>query len=620
MLVCGAGPVIPAFPKQLGDSTARLEPRPLAQPAARAPTRVSEQLSVSFAGDPRAYAGARRRLQLGLPLTVVAISSSSAPAHFISRLNHAWPTMPLHTLIEVKLSDLNGMAGQLDCLPSEVLHNLGAKADLLLLEPLPFSGPSYWLDIVAIERVLRSVTMSMTTPSAMMLHGIGIIKQKLGRRTVPIHGAGVETGSDGQGCSTSLAAQAWLNSSEAALSLLAQFYGVPQVSLRWMLRTERWCNGTGLDARLAGHAASFLARGIERSSANGAANGAAAKGATRSAARRVAGGSVAGGTADGISRPEVQGVRQLLRERARNWEGCGGHDGLCLDWIPARTMLFRPPLSVNLTHGPTEASHAVQPPSEQELMVAAEADRRYIAPSAQGCPAVLPLSCSSALACVGGLHGHAVPGRFPAAEIAAEDADDPENEAHTAPDSDTGLHADPGAERLHAAPGVERPRAGPDAERADADRSEAAAQSASNAPRHALAVSAGETSDTPRGGPAVGTVGVASAENAWLSGRRGIAQLGPCQGFSDSERAVALNLMGHAHAGTCTAALPADEAMLARTRTNVGSLAAWRRVVRRLDAGEELSVVVLGVSRVRRSEYRGASSAWHIATVASKAL
>ena len=91
-------------------------------------------------------------------------------------------------------------------------------------------------------------------------------------------------------------------------------------------------------------------------------------------------------------------------------------------------------------------------------------------------------------------------------------------------------------------------------------------------------------------------------------------------GFSDSERAVALNLMGHAHAGTCTAALPADEAMLARTRTNVGSLAAWRRVVRRLDAGEELSVVVLGVSRVRRSEYRGASSAWHIATVASKAL
>ena len=570
---------LPAFPKLGEPATLRAEPAPFRAGPSRQPARNLEHVSVSFAGDPRARTGAQQRLQSGLPLTVVAISPSSAPAHFLSRLNHVWPTNPPHTLIEVRLSDSQGeTAGQLDCLPTDALHDLGAKADLLLFEPLPFAGPSYWLDIVAVERVLRSVAMSMTTPSAMMLHGIGNLKQGPDQPAGPVGAARNER--DARRCPPGLAAQAWLNSSDVGLSLLAQFYGVPQISLRWMLRTGQWCtgsNGTGLEAQLAEHAANFLTRGIERRSAtNGAATAAAAQG--------------------GVKRPH-------------SWESCGSFDGLCLGWLPARTMLYRPPLSVNLTRGPTEPAHAVHPPSEHELRAAAEADRRYTAPSAQGCSGAPPVSCSSASACVSGVRSRR---RFATAEIAAEVVDAAEDEVHSAADADAGLHADPGAERSHAGPAAGHTDGhGNDGRGGSADRQlEGAGGRPTGVAPHGTGhvpsrrTSGGDgraRSDVPQGGTSADAEGAASPEDAWLSGRRGVAQLGPCQGFRPEERAIAPNLLGHARAGTCTATLQADDDLLARTRTHVGSLAAWRRVVKRLDVGEELSVVVLGVSAAVKS-------------------
>eukprot|EP00966_Prymnesium_polylepis_P091462 2117045-Prymnesium_polylepis.2 len=137
------------------------------------------------------------------------------------------------------------MHQQLNCLPTRTLSQLGAKADLLLLEPLPRAGapsvtlrtaqagPSYWLDIVAVERVLRSITVAMRSPSeskaltsymqlarrggtirkftepvaragALLLHGLKHLRRD------GVRAADVESGSEGatEACSTDQASQA----------------------------------------------------------------------------------------------------------------------------------------------------------------------------------------------------------------------------------------------------------------------------------------------------------------------------------------------------------------------------------------------------------------------------
>eukprot|EP00966_Prymnesium_polylepis_P091461 2117045-Prymnesium_polylepis.1 len=189
---------------------------------------------------------------------------------------------------------------------------------------------------------------------------------------------------------------------------------------------------------------------------------------------------------------------------------------------------------------PTERSHAIHPPTSDERQADFEADQLYRAPHADRCPTALPLSCSSAAACAG---------------LGASEVAKPKDVALG--DTASDLRASSNATPDDTVDGI--------SEAADA------------------------SSDTLQG--ALG------AEGSWLSGRRGVAQLGPCQGFSSVEMQVTANLRGHAHLGRCNTTLPSvDESTLGRTRTHVGSLSAWRRVVRRLDAGEEISIVVLGGS------------------------
>ena len=324
-------------------------------PTSRFSVSTKEDACVSFAGDPRAVAASRRLLQAALPLRVLAISPSSAPAHFVAKLNREWPAANgLHTLNQVHLMAARDVHEQLDCLDKHELRRLGAGADLLLLEPPALSGPSYWRDIVAVERVLRLLARSMKEASVILAHGLRVWH----RGTSVEGGIGTGIGTSAHWTQRSLA-QAWLNSSELPLALLSQFYGVPQLSLRYLLRSGLGCgdhDGTAFDFKLAECASTFLTHRLDRGSRGRTQKGEAAGGST-------------------------------------SWATCGAGTGLCSGWLPVRSMLARPVLrAANSSHGPTpqHASHGydgVNGPTRSELRQAREAEMLYTAPPrAAWCP------------------------------------------------------------------------------------------------------------------------------------------------------------------------------------------------------------------------------------------
>ena len=161
----------------------------------------------SYGGDPSLLAPAAALLRNGLPLRVLALSTNAGwPAALLGQLNSTFPGRQ-HSVTALTLADVVSGAS---CAALAMAPRLLASVDLFILEPGHHSSAHYGDLIGAAEDVLRAALLGMARPSALLL--------------VPQRSAGSWASSAEAGSSREATT---LHSPAHALTLLAQFYGVP---------------------------------------------------------------------------------------------------------------------------------------------------------------------------------------------------------------------------------------------------------------------------------------------------------------------------------------------------------------------------------------------------------
>ena len=154
-----------------------------------APAATPRGARVMYSGDPSLLTPSITLLKSGSPLRVLALSTSSWPSALWSALNSTFPDRA-HAVTALTAPGLVGAAACIS-LPPRLL----ASVDLFILEPGSESSAHYGEIINAAESLLRSALLGMARPSALMLVRDGATRT--------------------------------LTSPAPAISLLAQFYGVP---------------------------------------------------------------------------------------------------------------------------------------------------------------------------------------------------------------------------------------------------------------------------------------------------------------------------------------------------------------------------------------------------------
>ena len=156
--------------------------------------------SLAYGGDPALLAPAVTALRHGRPLHVLTFSSTLWPVSLIAALNRTFPGRA-HSVTAVSVADLTSTFHCI-VLPPRLLSTV----DLFVFDAGDFSSSSYSSIIGSAESILRSALGGMPYPAALMLLR---------------HPAEVATAAAREAAA--------LGSPANALTLLAQFYGVPAV-------------------------------------------------------------------------------------------------------------------------------------------------------------------------------------------------------------------------------------------------------------------------------------------------------------------------------------------------------------------------------------------------------